>query len=190
MSREPGCASQVAGAALSPASSAAYTRGRAAHHRARVRHLPERLWEVFFFDEDYARGLYERMRLTVVRRELQREGEGPSLIVRRKLQLAADRELPGALKRLFQGTSTVTEVGEFNAALRRYSVTIQVPVIGNLVDYGGEYTWETLPSGQLRRVWRGHCDARIPWSAASSRPTCSARSRRAWPRTSRTPASG
>jgi hypothetical protein len=123
---------------------------------------PERLWEVFFFDEDYARGLYERMRLTVVRRDLQREGEGPSLIVRRKLQLAADRELPGALKRLFQGTSTVTEVGEFNAALRRYSVTIQVPVIGNLVDYGGEYTWETLPSGQLRRVWRGHCDARIP----------------------------
>ncbi|MCY1006312.1 DUF2505 domain-containing protein [Nannocystis pusilla] len=122
---------------------------------------PERLWEVFFFDEDYARGLYERMRLTVVRRDLQREGEGPSLIVRRKL-LAADRELPGALKRLFQGTSTVTEVGEFNAALRRYSVTIQVPVIGNLVDYGGEYTWETLPSGQLRRVWRGHCDARIP----------------------------
>ncbi|PCC66880.1 Protein of unknown function [Nannocystis exedens] len=123
---------------------------------------PERLWEVFFFDEDYARGLYERMRLTVVRRDLQREGEGPNLIVRRKLQLAADRELPGALKRLFQGTSTVTEIGEFNAALRRYSVTIQVPVIGNLVDYGGEYTWDILPSGQLRRVWKGHCDARIP----------------------------
>nr|WP_276599691.1 DUF2505 domain-containing protein [Nannocystis sp. SCPEA4] len=123
---------------------------------------PERLWEVFFFDEDYAKGLYERVRLKVVKRELHREGEGPSLIVRRKLQLVADRELPGALKRLFQGTSTVTETGEFNAALRRYSVTIQVPVIGNLVDYGGEYTWDTLPSGQLRRVWRGHCDARIP----------------------------
>lgn len=123
---------------------------------------PERLWEVFFFDEDYAKGLYERVRLKVAKRELHREGEGPSLIVRRKLQLVADRELPGALKRLFQGTSTVTETGEFNAALRRYSVTIQVPVIGNLVDYGGEYTWDTLPSGQLRRVWRGHCDARIP----------------------------
>lgn len=123
---------------------------------------PERLWEVFFFDETYGRGLYERLRLRVARSELQREGEGEALIVRRKLHLNPERELPATLRRLLQGTSTVKETGEFNAALGRYSVTIELPVIGNLVDYGGEYTWETLPSGQVRRIWRGRCDARIP----------------------------
>lgn len=123
---------------------------------------PERLWEVFFFDETYGRGLYERLRLRVARRELQREGEGASLIVRRKLHLNPERELPAALRRLLQGASTVRETGEFNAALRRYSVKIELPVIGNLVDFGGEYTWETLPNGQLRRIWRGRCDAKIP----------------------------
>jgi hypothetical protein len=123
---------------------------------------PERLWEVFFFDEAYGQGLYDRLRLKVARRELHHEGQGATLIVRRKLELVPDRELPGALKRLFQGASTVKETGEFNAALGRYSVTIEVPVIGHLVDYGGDYTWDTLPSGQVRRIWRGHCEARIP----------------------------
>ncbi|HEY8379450.1 MAG TPA: hypothetical protein VIK91_23320, partial [Nannocystis sp.] len=83
---------------------------------------PERLWEVFFFDEAYARGLYERLRLRVVRRELQYEGAGPTLIVRRKLQLASERELPAVLRRLVGEARTVQESGEFSAALRRYSV--------------------------------------------------------------------
>lgn len=123
---------------------------------------PERLWHVFFFDEDYARGLYARMRLKLVARELQHEGEGETLIVRRKLTIAAERELPGVLRRIVGDANTLRETGEFNAALRRYSVDIELPVIGALVDYGGDYTWETLPSGQVRRVWHGRCDARIP----------------------------
>lgn len=127
---------------------------------------PERLWEVFFFDDDFARGLYERMKLRVDHRELQREGQGETLIVRRKLHIVPDREVPGVLKKLLSGASTVKETGEFNAALRRYSVKIEVPVIGSMVDYGGEYTWETLPSGQTRRVWTGRCEARIPLISA------------------------
>lgn len=123
---------------------------------------PERLWSVFFFDDDYVRGLFARMRLKIVGRELQHEGEGETLIVRRKLLFAAEREPPAALRRLVGGATTVKETGEFNAALRRYSVTIELPVIGPLVEFGGDYTWETLPSGQVRRSWRGRCDARIP----------------------------
>ena len=123
---------------------------------------PARLWEVFFFDEAYARGLNERLRLRVERRELQHEGSGDTLIVRRKLQFVPDRELPPVLKRLFSGASSVKETGEFNAALRRYSVKIELPMIAAMVDYGGDYTWDTLPSGQVRRLWSGRCEARIP----------------------------
>lgn len=147
---------------MSRAPAAAYTAGV----RHTIEHVfdtsPERLWEVFFFDEAYARGLNERMRLRVEHRELQHEGRGDTLIVRRKLHIVPDRELPPVLRRLFSGASTVKESGEFNAALRRYSVKIELPVIGAMVDYGGDYTWETLPSGQVRRVWNGRCEARIP----------------------------
>lgn len=135
---------------------------------------PERLWEVFFFDEAYARGLYERLRLRVERRDLQHEGSGDTLIVRRKLVIVPERELPPALRRLMAGAASygvtrataVTETSEFNAALRRYSVRIDLPMIGAMVDYGGDYTWESLPSGQLRRVWTGRCEARIPLVSA------------------------
>jgi hypothetical protein len=123
---------------------------------------PERLWEVFFFDEAYAQGLQERLRLRVVRRELQHEGSGATRIVRRTLHMAPERELPAVLRRLVGEGSVVKETGEFNAALRRYSVDIALPVIGDLVRYGGEYTWDTLPSGQLRRIWSGRCEAKIP----------------------------
>ena len=147
---------------MSRAPAGAYTAGV----RHTIEHVfdtsPERLWEVFFFDEAYARGLYERLRLRALRRDLQHEGAGETLIVRRRLVIQPERELPPALARLFAGASNVREIGEFNAAHRRYSVRIELPVIGALVDYGGDYTWDTLPSGQVRRLWSGRCEARIP----------------------------
>lgn len=125
------------------------------------------LWEVFFFDEAFARGLYERMRLRVAHRELQREGAGDTLIVRRKLQIVPTRALPAALRLVFGEAPTIRETGEFSAALRRYSIKFDLPVISSRVDYGGEYTWETLPSGQVQRVWKGRCEARLPLVGAT-----------------------
>jgi len=124
---------------------------------------PERLWQVSFFDADHERGLYERLRLRVVDRELQFEGAGPTLFVRRRVRLVPERAPPALIGRVIGGAGrVVTETGDFSAAHRRYSVSVAVPMLAGTVRVEGEYTWDTLPGGETLRVWRGLCEARIP----------------------------
>ncbi len=127
----------------------------------------ERLWDVFFFDTAYERALGERLRVQFGASELHYEGRGPTLIVRRRQRIKPQRNLPAPLARLLGGAPTVIESGDFSAAHRRYSVKIELPVLAGRVDCGGEYTWDTLPSGDLRRVWQGRCEARVPLLGAA-----------------------
>lgn len=122
----------------------------------------ERLWQVFFFDEDHARGLWERLRLRVVDCELQYEGAGPTLIVHRRLRVLPQRAPPALLGRLIQAGRPITEIGEFSAAHRRYTVGIELPMWVGALRCGGDYTWDSLPSGATRRLWQGHCEASVP----------------------------
>jgi hypothetical protein len=123
---------------------------------------PERLWQVYFFDRDHERGLCERLRLRVVDRELQYEGVGPTLFIRRRMRLLPERAPPALFGRLLGAGRVVTETGDFSAAHRRYSLEFALPLLAGKVRCDGEYTWDTLPSGGTRRVWRGRCEARVP----------------------------
>ncbi len=122
----------------------------------------ERLWALYFFDEAHGRALSEHLGLRVLDDQLQHEGAGPRLIVRRQLRLVSQRELPAVLRRLAGGDLVMQETGEFNAERRRYSVKIDLPLVGGLVECGSDYTWDSLPGGQLRRLWDGWCTAKIP----------------------------
>ncbi|MBK7823923.1 DUF2505 family protein [Nannocystis sp.] len=122
----------------------------------------DRLWQVFFFDDAYGDALAERLRLRVSESELQHEGAGPTLLVRRRRSLTPTRVLPAPLDRLMGAQRKITESGDFSAQRRRYTVTLELPAIGPRVRCDGEYTWETLADGGLRRVWQGRCEARIP----------------------------
>jgi len=122
----------------------------------------ERLWRVFFFDDEFGRALAERLRVRVSDNELQHEGAGPTLLVYRRRSLTPTRELPAALDRLIGKHRTIVESGDFSAQHRRYSVKLELPRIGSRVRCEGEYTWDALPGGGLRRVWQGRCEARIP----------------------------
>ena len=124
---------------------------------------PERLWQVYFFDADHERGLCERLRLRVVERELQHEGAGETLLVRRRLRLLPERTPPLVLGRLLGAGRAVTETGDFSASHRRYSVTVALPMVAGTVRCDGEYTWDVLPGGGTRRVWQGRCEARVPF---------------------------
>lgn len=122
----------------------------------------ERLWALYFFDEAHGRALSEHLGLRVLDDQLQHEGAGPRLIVRRQLRVVSQRELPAALMRLVGGELVMQETGEFNAERRRYSVTIELPLVGGLIECGSDFTWESRPDGQLRRLWDGWCTAKIP----------------------------
>lgn len=122
----------------------------------------ERLWALYFFDEAHGRALSEHLGLRVLDDQLQHEGVGARLIVRRQLQVVSQRELPPALRRLVGGELVMHERGEFNAERRRYSVQIELPLVGSLVACGSEFSWEDQADGSLRRTWEGWCTAKIP----------------------------
>lgn len=122
----------------------------------------ERLWALYFFDDAHGRALSEHLGLRVLDDQLQHEGVGPRLIVRRRMRVVSQRQLPAVLRRLVGGDLVMQETGEFNAERRRYSVEIELPLVGNLVACGSEFRWDDLPDGQLRRTWEGWCTAKIP----------------------------
>ena len=122
----------------------------------------ERLWALYFFVQAHGRALSEHLGLRVLDDQLQHEGIGPRLIVRRQLQVVSQRELPPVLRRLVGGDLVMLERGEFNAERRRYSVQIELPLVGSVIACGNEFTWDDRPDGSVRRAWEGWCTAKVP----------------------------
>ena len=125
----------------------------------------ERLWDTFFFDDAFNDGLHDRLGLRLEDRSLQFEGAGPTLVVHRRLRYTARRmlpRLPAGLSRMLGRGTPIIETGEFSAARRRFSVQLELPGLLRIVDCGGEYTWEALPDGGVRRMWHGRCVSRLP----------------------------
>jgi hypothetical protein len=125
----------------------------------------ERLWDAYFFDDAFVEGLYERLGLHIDDMQVQHEGAGPTLVAHRRLRLTARRglsRLPQALQGLVHGRTAVVETGEFSAQRRRYSVQLDLPGVLRIVDCGGDWTWEDLPEGLVRRRWHGRCVSRLP----------------------------
>lgn len=127
----------------------------------------ERLWQTVFFDDEHARGLAARLRVRIDDSELHHEGAGPTLVVRRRVRLTPAREVPTPLALLIGGGKQVIESGDFSAERRRYTVKIEIPVRRGAIACTGEYTWDTLPGGELRRVWQGRCEVTIPFVGAA-----------------------
>jgi hypothetical protein len=124
----------------------------------------EKLWDTYFFDDEFVQGLYDRLGLQIEAREVQHEGSGPTLVAHRRLHLRSRRglpRLPGRLGELVRGSTPVIEHGEFSAARRRYSVRLELPGVLRIVDCGGEWTWDD-EDGKLRRRWHGRCVSRLP----------------------------
>lgn len=125
---------------------------------------PERLWDTYFFDEAFNKGLHDRLGLRLDERSLQFEGAGPTLVVHRRLRYTVRRvlpQLPAALQRVIGERTSVVETGEFCARRRRFSLRFDLPRILR-VECGGEFDWEPLEGGGVRRVWHGRCESRLP----------------------------
>ncbi len=123
---------------------------------------PETFWRVTLLDEDYLEGLYAHLSLRLQDRQLHHEGEGAELKVRRTLRYIANRSQPGVLDKLMRGAKLVTEHADYDARAGRLISTVELPVIGPRVDFGGRYTWQALDGDRMRRVYTGWCDAGIP----------------------------
>lgn len=123
---------------------------------------PQRFFRVILLDEDYLQGLYQHLALKIEQVELTSEGSGPDLKVRRALTYQAERQLPGVLSKLLRGSTRIKEQAHFDARAETFVTTVELPVIGSRVEFGGHYTWQTLDGGRLRRTYHCRCDARLP----------------------------
>jgi Protein of unknown function (DUF2505) len=120
-----------------------------------------RYWEVFFSDE-YNAGLWPALD---IKRELlvfERQGEGPTLRIRREQRLTPQREVPGFIKKLVSGAITYVEKNEFVAADNAMR-TVTIPgFAADRITTTGVYRLEPLGDHRCKRVWEGVCECRIP----------------------------
>lgn len=120
------------------------------------------IWTAAFFVEEYCLGIYEAIAATVELVTQKASGEWPALMVTREQIIEPDRTIPAALHKLVRGATRVRERAEFNGVEGWFRVSMQLPVIGKLVDFNYEYRWIDLPDRSTKMLWRGECNARLP----------------------------
>ncbi len=121
----------------------------------------EGYWEMFFSDE-YNAGLWPALDIVRERLSFEREGEGPTLRIRREQRLTPQREVPSFIKKLVSGAITYVEKNEFSAAKSEMR-TITIPgFAADRITTTGVYRVEPLGENRCKRVWEGVCECRIP----------------------------
>lgn len=121
----------------------------------------ERYWEIFFSD-DYNAGLWPALDIQREVLSFEREGEGPSLRIRREQRLIPQREVPGFIKKLVSGAITYVEKNEFSLADNAMR-TVTIPgFAADRITTTGTYRLEPLGENRCKRIWEGVCECRIP----------------------------
>ena len=121
----------------------------------------EHYWEVFF-DDAYNEALFRHLRIGRQLLECTREGEGDSLVIRRRQILTPQREAPKIIKKLIKGAISYTENNIFTARDNRIQVETIPGFAADKLTTRGIYRLEVLGPKQVRRIFEGECTCRIP----------------------------
>lgn len=121
----------------------------------------KRYWEVFF-DDAYNEALFRHLRIGRQVLECTREGEGDSLVIRRRQILTPQREAPKIFKKLIKGAISYTENNTFTARDNRIQVETIPGFAADKLTTRGTYRIEVLGPEQVRRIFDGECTCRIP----------------------------
>ncbi len=121
----------------------------------------EHYWEVFF-DDAYNEALFRHLRIGRKLLSFDRQGEGDSLVIRRRQILTPEREAPKIFKRLIKGAISYTENNVFTARDDRIEVETIPGFAADKLTTRGVYRLETLGPERVRRIFEGECTCRIP----------------------------
>lgn len=122
---------------------------------------PQRYWEVFF-DEEYNRRLFEHLRVGYELLETRREGEGESLVIRRRQKLSPQRELPSIFQKFVKGAAYYVEDNRFVARTDSIEVVTTPSFMADSIVTRGTYRLEVAGPRAVRRVWDGEVTVKIP----------------------------
>jgi hypothetical protein len=121
----------------------------------------EHYWQVFF-DDAYNAALYQRLRVGREVLDVQREGEGEALIIRRKIKLSPQREVPALVARFVKGAITYTEQGVFTARTNTLEVVTIPGFMADQLTTRGTYRVQALGPNKVRRSWDAEVTCRVP----------------------------
>lgn len=121
----------------------------------------ERYWQVFF-DDTYNAELFKRLKVGREVLEVKREGEGQDLVVRRKIRLSPEREVPALVKKFVKGAVTYTEENVFTARSNSMAVVTIPGFMADALTTRGTYRVQSLGPDKVRRTWEGFIDCKIP----------------------------
>jgi hypothetical protein len=121
----------------------------------------ERYWEMFF-DEAYNTALFKHLKITRVVEEVTREGEGEELIMRRRLLLTPQREVPKLMKKIAKGAIQYREHNVFTQRTQTLTVRIEPSFMADKFVSTGRYLVSALDSTRVRRTFHGEISCRVP----------------------------
>jgi hypothetical protein len=121
----------------------------------------ERYWDVFFSDE-YNTAMWAALDIEHQLLSLEREGEGDSLVIRRKQQLTPKREVPALIAKFVKGAITYREENVFTKSNDTMKTVTISNILPDKIVNTGVYRLETLGPNKVRRVWEGICQCKVP----------------------------
>ncbi len=122
---------------------------------------PEHYWQVFF-DDAYNEALFKRLKVGREQLELSREGEGQDLVIRRKLRLSPQREVPSLVAKFVKGAITYTEQNVFTARNNTLDVVTIPGFMADQLTTRGVYRVQPLGPNKVRRTWEGEVNCKVP----------------------------
>ncbi len=118
-------------------------------------------WDIFF-DDTYNAELYKRLKIGREVQELQREGEGDDLVIRRKVKLSPQREVPALFAKFVKGAITYTEQNVYTARTSSMDVVTIPGFMADALTTRGIYKVQALGPHKVRRIWDGDVSCKIP----------------------------
>ncbi len=118
-------------------------------------------WEVFF-DETYSAELFKHLKVGREVLEVSREGEGDSLVIRRKIKLSPQREVPALVQKFVKGAITYTEQNVYTARTSSMEVVTIPGFMADALTTRGTYRVQELGPDKVRRIWDGEISCKIP----------------------------
>lgn len=122
---------------------------------------PTHYWEVFF-DEEYSRVLFEHIDIDWQLLELEREGEGDDLVIRRVQRLTPRREIPRVMRKFVEGAIAYTEHNVFKARDDSMLVRTVPSFLSEKVKAHGVYYLEVVGPNEVKRVFDAECTCKLP----------------------------
>jgi len=118
-------------------------------------------WEVFF-SEECGKPMWDALDIDHKMLSFEREGEGESLVIRRKQQLTPRREVPALIAKFVKGAITYREENVFVKAKNAMETVTISNILPDKIVNTGVYRLEPLGPNKCRRIWDGVCKCKVP----------------------------